>query len=201
MEKIMPTYIKEMPSKEELQELYYYKDGHLYHKHKNISRGRTSVKGGKRVNSTPDNSGYLRLVLNKKTYPVARVIWQLVYGDLTVDDTIDHRDRNRTNNTLDNLRKADVFIQQRNKGTPINNSSGFVGVALNIKKYKVKGVEKEIHYYVARWYDEVGKLRGKHFRIDKYGNEQAFNLASDYRNSQVKLLGYSQDVPIQQRTH
>jgi len=188
---MLPTYIKEMPSKDTLQDLYYYKNGYLYHKHKTISKGRYSAKGGRRVNSTPDSSGYLRLVLNKKTYPVARIIWQLIYGDLTPEDTIDHIDRNKVNNLIENLRKADIFVQQRNKGVPVNNSSGFVGVALNTKKYNVKGEEKEICYYVARWYDENGRLKGKHFRIDKYGKEEAFNLASAYRLERITELGYS----------
>ena len=50
--------------------------------------------------------GYLRIMINKKSYSQHRIIGLLFLG-LDIDDTasqIDHIDRNKLNNSIDNLR-------------------------------------------------------------------------------------------------
>lgn len=181
---------KDMPTQEYLEGLYFYKDGKLFYRYREISRGRQSVKGGKEVSTYLDGCGYLRMVLDRKTWPVHRMIWQLVYGDLLPSDTIDHLDRDKVNNEIFNLRKATHKEQSRNKGIPKNNESGFVGVCRNVKKFTTKVGVQQVEYFVARWYDDEGVLKGKHFRIDKLGEDVAFQLASEYRQIKIQELGY-----------
>lgn len=181
---------KEMPAQEYLESLYFYKDGKLFYQHREMSRGRQSVKGGREVSTYSDGCGYLRMVLNRKTWPVHRMIWQLIYGDLSTTDTIDHIDRNKVNNVISNLRKATHKEQSRNKGVPKNNETGFVGVCRNVKKFTTKSGIQQVEYFVARWYDAEGVLRGKHFRIDELGENVAFQLASEYRLAKIQELGY-----------
>ena len=181
-----------LPSQEELRKFYYYSSGKLFHTHRQISKGRWSIKGGREVSSSLDASGYKRLVFNKKTYPVHRFIWQIVYGDLEPTATIDHIDRDKTNNLISNLRKVSLKEQSKNKSKPKNNTSGFVGVCRNRKHYP-KGGAGFIDYYVARWYDETGTLRGKHFRIDLYGEDIAYEMAVEYRRRKLRELSYAEN--------
>lgn len=185
----MPTKIKELPKQEELAELFYYADGKLFWKERSISKGRKSAKAHREVSSCTDSNGYLRIVLNKKTYPLSRIIYQLVYGGLDSNYVIDHINRNKTDNRPENLRAIPHEYNVRKRGKHINNTSGETGVALNTKKCLLKdGTTSDVDYYVARWYDHQGILRGKHFRIDKYGEEESFRLACEHRKAMIKSL-------------
>ena len=187
----MPTYIKEVPTKEQLEAKFYEKDGFIYWKPHKISRNRDSERAHLRVTTYLDKSGYYRIAIKKKSYPLGRIVYQIHFGDLTPDFEIDHIDLDKKNNRIENLRKVPQEINKRNKPKP-KNGSRETGVCLNVKYYK----GEPMNYWVARWYDREGVLRGKHFRIDTLGHEQAFQLACDYRNKMIQELnaqgaGYS----------
>lgn len=79
--------------------------------------------------------------------------------------------------------------QSRNLRKFCTNTSGKTGVANN----RLKG---EVKYYTAYWY-EGGKRKSKNFSIKKLGKEEAFRLACEYRDEQIRLLnergaGYSE---------
>lgn len=59
-------------------------------------------------------------------------------------------------------------------------SSGVLGV------YKIK-VDKEDRYWMALW-DCNGSTKQKYFKIAKYGNEEAFRLACEYRAAMIEQL-------------
>ena len=44
---------------------------------------------------------------------------------------------------------------------------------------------------LARWYDIDGILRGKHFRIDRLGNDEAFRLACEWRAKMIEQLNFT----------
>ncbi len=67
--------------------------------------------------------------------------------DCPKDKTIDHIDRDTTNNTHNNLRFATLQQQKWNQGIYKNNTSGFRGVCLHPMGYHVIIDGKHIGYY------------------------------------------------------
>ena len=82
------------------------------------------------------NSKYKRIMIDRTPYVLHRVIYQLHYGDLTVSDPIDHIDQDTQNNRIENLRKANVFLNNQNQGNRKNNTSGYKGVSWSKQKKK-----------------------------------------------------------------
>ena len=122
-------YLKPLPSKEILNTLLRYENetGYLYWKNT-----------GKLVASCSKDLGnrYKRIMIDKKHYVLHRIVYQMHYGDLRIDEVIDHIDRNKQNNKIQNLRRVDVFINNQNQGNRRNNTSGYKGVSWSKQKQK-----------------------------------------------------------------
>ena len=73
------------------------------------------------------NHGYLRVCIDRKHYPVHRVIWLMVYGKFP-ENYIDHINRIRSDNRLSNLREATYPENAQNQSKRSNNTSGVTGV-------------------------------------------------------------------------
>lgn len=184
----MPTYMKELPSKEWLTERYYVQGGEVFWKQRVGSRGRLSARAGKRVTMYAVDDGYIRVVLRGVSYSLGRIIYQMTYGDLTPEFEIDHKDRDVTNNSIDNLRKVPQGINKRNKGRQINQSEYGTGICRNKKHHPAPHQHKVSEYFVARWYDVDGILRGKHFNISVLGEDVALASATEYRQKMMEQL-------------
>ena len=109
--------LKPHPSKEFLIKNFTYLDGSLYF-----------VKSGKIV-GTISTTGYLRVKIDKKDYAVHRLIWIYHYGDTNLD--IDHIDRNKTNNKIENLRAVTRSQNLHNATAKRGNRGGCIGVNYN----------------------------------------------------------------------
>jgi len=72
---------------------------------------------------------YLRVVIDYKSYLVHRVIWFMTYGDWP--ETIDHENKDKTDNRISNLRSVTQQENTKNCGMGTNNTSGFTGVYWN----------------------------------------------------------------------
>ena len=59
--------------------------------------------------------GYLRLKFNQRRYMVHRVIWAILKREDPLSFQIDHINGNKTDNRIENLRKATVSQNQYNK--------------------------------------------------------------------------------------
>lgn len=59
--------------------------------------------------------GYWQVWLGKKYYRAHRVVWLLNHGSIADNLLIDHKDRNRANNAIDNLRLCDYFENRKNR--------------------------------------------------------------------------------------
>lgn len=72
------------------------------------------------------HNGYLLIKIKGVLYQAHRIAWFYVTGFWPAN-TIDHRDRNRSNNAFDNLREATMLDQSANKSKR-KSKSGFRGV-------------------------------------------------------------------------
>jgi hypothetical protein len=82
-----------------LKELFYYADGKLFNK---IQRGRRALAGEEA--GCLDTYGYKVITINKKMYKSHRLIYMYNNGEIADGLHIDHIDRNRLNNNIENLR-------------------------------------------------------------------------------------------------
>ena len=114
--------------------LFYNQDSGLFY----WKESRKRVKCGDVAGGIKKN-GYVYLMVNGRSYRAHRLAWFYIYGVFPVDQ-IDHINRNRQDNRIENLRLADSFVNARNKGVSKNNSSGFRGICWDSKnlKWKVK---------------------------------------------------------------
>ena len=185
----MPTKIKETPSREYLKSNFFESEGFIYWKPFKLSRERYSEKSGKRVSSYRSKLGYWKVTIKGEEYTLSRIIYQFYFGDLTPEYEVDHIDRDTNNNCIENLRMVPQQVNKRNKPRQRNSPDNqVVGVQLCRKKHPKPYQHKISEYFVARWYDLDGKLKGKSFSINKLGREEAYRMAIEYRSLMIESL-------------
>lgn len=82
------------------------------------------------VAGTANAAGYVQIRVCGKLYYAHRLAWAFARG-LPVPPVIDHRDRNKANNRLWNLRAATVPQNAANSKCRVDNSSGERGVTFH----------------------------------------------------------------------
>jgi len=114
-----------------------------YEKHYSINRlGEIySNKHKKNLKPSDNGSGYLKVVLTKnkikKTIKIHRLLALQFIPNPNNYPIIDHIDRNRSNNSLDNLRWTTYSENNRNCNRP--NKSGFPNIYINkVGNYQVR---------------------------------------------------------------
>ncbi|EHV3815219.1 HNH endonuclease [Salmonella enterica] len=117
------------PPPDELREMLYYDDGELYW-FPSFYRGRRTDK----PLGSLDSDGYKRTRLKVdgvyRDYKLHRLIYWFETGDWV--PMLDHKDRNRLNNRIENLQPSDPKANAHNQGIPKNNTTGFLGVRKQI---------------------------------------------------------------------
>lgn len=78
--------------------------------------------------------GYRRIKIKGKTHPAHRLAYQIVHG--SVNGAIDHIDRNRDNNAIQNLRLCTNNQNQFNRLKSSANTSGKKGITWHKKSSK-----------------------------------------------------------------
>lgn len=117
-----------------LEKLFYYEDGKLYKKVP--TTGSFSV--GDEAGHLHEKSGYVRVMINGKSYAAHRLIWMLYYKEyLDSSIEIDHINHIKHDNRISNLRKATRSQNQHNALLRLDNKTG------------VKGISKQGSYYSA----------------------------------------------------
>ena len=76
--------------------------------------------------------GYIRIQIRRKHYPAHCLAWLYVYGVMA--NQIDHKDGNTSNNRIDNLRLATTKDNGANRKIGKNNTSGYKGVWLSVRR-------------------------------------------------------------------
>ena len=95
---------------------------------------------------------------------------------------VDHINRQRFDNRIENLRVVTHKQNMRNRSIAKNNTTGKTGVSKVVKITDVK--------YYARISTDDGKI-SKTFSVNKYGNDEAFRMAVEWRISKEIEFGYN----------
>lgn len=130
-------------------------------------------------------SGYYQVRVEGKLKLVHRVIWEMFNGEIPDGMFVDHKDQDKLNNRISNLRLVTKAgnNQNQNQKLRVDSTSGVVGVNKLINTLK-SGNKAE--YWRAVWFD--GKVKSKSFSVKTYGEDEAFRLACEYREQIIKEL-------------
>lgn len=113
----------------ELKRLFYCIDGILYRK---VSVSRNTKKGD--VAGYIGDKGYWITRIKNRAERNHRIIFAIYHGYFP--QNIDHKDGNRSNNRIENLRAATIGQNHRNRGLQKNNTSGIKGVSWDKRRGK-----------------------------------------------------------------
>jgi hypothetical protein len=97
-------------------------------------------------------SGYVLLEINGNRYRAHRVAWLYMYGKFP-DGLLDHINRDKADNAINNLREASVQQNSQNRAVRLNSSTGYTGVSIDKRsnRYRayitVDGRQKALGYY------------------------------------------------------
>jgi hypothetical protein len=159
------------------------------------SRVRTETVAG-----TLAPSGYVLIKYKQKIYKAHRLFWFLQTKHDPAHLTIDHIDKNKSNNKFLNLRLANKSHQQHNKFKPHNNVSGEKGVCWlkGRQRYqayiKINGKQTHLGYYkifeqaVAVRQAKELELYGQFSPLHQLNNDQQLILNNN--DQQLCLLGH-----------
>jgi hypothetical protein len=140
---------KEYPSQDRLKELFdYKKDGFLVRKI-NVAQTKTGDIAG-----SANSNGYIETQVDRIRCLMHRIIW-IYHNGYNAENQIDHINRNRSDNRIENLREVTQTCNNRNTGNHVTNKSGVKGVHWSSHKGKWH-VQISINNrvkYIGRWSD------------------------------------------------
>lgn len=90
--------------------------------------------------------GYRVVKINQKPIMAHRIAFALTYNRWPAQ-LIDHRDGDKANNALRNLREASTKQNNENSKTPITNKTGFKGVFKRYNRYPLRPYEARIVHH------------------------------------------------------
>jgi hypothetical protein len=83
-----------------------------------------------------NNHGYCVIRYKYRCYMAHRIIWEMCTGPVPDNVPIDHRDRNRSNNRIKNLRIATQSQNNMNSSLRDDSTSGYKGVRWHKQRQK-----------------------------------------------------------------
>ncbi len=119
--------------------------------HFTYDNGKITRNDRKNSDGSIDKDGYLIIKVKGKQFKAHRIAWLLNYGAFPKNE-IDHINRNKLDNRIENLRLADRTMQNNNKDLKPNKLTGVVGIYIDKtnglkKKYTFKHNNKTYRYY------------------------------------------------------
>ena len=133
--------------------------------------------------------GYWRLHAMGIHTKVHRIIWIMLKGEIPEGFNIDHFNRQPHDNRIENLRCVKKFINAQNKGIQINNTTGITGVHYSEQFGKDGNLYQKFTATVSLvWSGSKTKKKVKSYSIQKYGHEEAFKLACEWRTKMIEQL-------------
>lgn len=147
MKKIRKPWERDEPSMNELREFFEYRDGFLYW----IKSTCHQAKLGERAGCYDQK--YHVIVLKGEKWTTHRITWIYHYGPIPKGFEIDHKNQNKFDNNIENLRLATPYNNRGNTGLPSNNTSGHKGVYWHKKnkKWLVIMAHKKIKYFLGQF--------------------------------------------------
>lgn len=102
---------------------------------------RVSIKGRNvgDVAGSPNEKGYIRITVDGTRYVAQHLVWLWHYGELP-SKRLDHKDRDRARNAIENLREATKQQNQANTAATQRNKVGLKGVFYqkHARKYRAQ---------------------------------------------------------------
>ena len=142
-----------------------------------------TIKTGRMRKLQVEKSGHIRTGLQKDKKLSHHYVHILVatafINKQEGNNIVDHIDQNPANNNYQNLRWTTSSGNNRNRTKAKNNTSGHQGI-----RYDKNG------YWVATWSDAHMKLKQKYFSVKIHGDDQAKQLAINYRKQMAEENGY-----------
>lgn len=129
-----------------------------------------SVQAGQ-VAGRLSNRGYIQIGISCRVYSAHRLAWFYTYGVWPAKD-LDHKDRNKQNNAICNIREASQSENKANVEMHRDNTSGVKGVSWDSQRQK--------------WRAQIG-FRGKYMYLGLFNSKD--NAAAAYRAKAIKLFG------------
>ena len=105
--------------------------------HFNYNDGKITRDDRKNSNGSIDKDGYLIIKVKGKQFKAHRIAWFLYYGYFPKSE-LDHINRNKLDNRIENLRESNRIEQNRNKDKKPNKQTGQIGIYID----KTKGLKK-----------------------------------------------------------
>lgn len=124
----------------------------------------------KNSNGSLDKYGYLIIKIKGKQYKAHRLVYAY-FNNKFPDGEIDHKNRCRTDNRIENLRVVDRQMNINNTCKKVNKDTGYIGIYLD---KTTKGLKKRYTF----------KFKGKTYR---------FYTAKDAYDYKQRLIGGTQD--------
>lgn len=132
---------------------------------------------------TLNKDGYYQVRVNDRIYKNHRII--AVLHDMVINGmVIDHIDKIRSNNDINNLRVVTSQVNSHNLNTSSRNLSGVIGVHWH----------KSSRSWRVDWQENM-KSKYKYFHPKRYNNsvEESFNAACDYRKKMEELYYFKME--------
>jgi HNH endonuclease len=118
----MTFFVKPRPSIDRLRELFSY-DPETGHFTRIVKR---QLPAGTVAGSTKRNKGYISITVDRRKYQAHRLAWLWIYG--TWPSQLDHINRDRADNRINNLRPATPTLNALNRSLQVTSRSGVTGV-------------------------------------------------------------------------
>ncbi len=139
----------------------------------------TVTKGEIAGNKRPE--GYTRIDVDGKKYYAQRLVWLYVHGYFP-EYEIDHKDRDKTNNRIKNLRIVTHTCNLRNTKIRSNNRTGITGVCINrcTGKWRSLIMIGGIQKYLGSYIDLVDAVKARWEGEKKYNFPNCNTTSSSY---------------------
>ncbi len=97
------------------------------------------------------SDGYCHIMIDAVSYQTHRLVWLYCNGELPPVRSVDHINRNRSDNRISNLRIAKLFQNGHNKNLLSNNKSGLRGIRFKKNRWEVSCMINNKRKYLGRY--------------------------------------------------